>query len=92
METNLKAVLVTTEFRGVFFGYTKSGVAPDNSIALINARCAIRWATTGGFLELSSKGPSRNSKIGSRTPKIILYKITSIADVTAEAVAQWEKA
>lgn len=83
-------VLVTTQYRGVFFGYTDDETA--NPIILKNARCAIRWNTTGGFLELGELGPNSGSLIGNRAPQIILYGVTSVSHVTPKAVEKWEKA
>ena len=88
-ENNLLPVLVTTEHRGVFFGYTDDENA--NPIVLKRARCAIRWNTTGGFLELAESGPNDGSRIGSRAPKIILYSVTSVSHVAPPAVEKWEK-
>ena len=85
-----KAVLVTTVHRGVFFGYTKDD--SQKTIVLTGARCAIRWNTTGGFLELAEKGPNSGSKIGSLAPLITLHDVTSCTDVTPAAVEAWEKA
>lgn len=82
-----RAVLVTTAHRGVFFGFLES--TNGNSVVLGNTRCAIRWNTTGGFLELAQVGPNNNSKIGSAVPRIELFDVTSIADVTAEATEKW---
>ena len=43
-----KPVLVTTEFRGVFFGYIKS--RDGATVILTNARNCLYWsAQTGGF-------------------------------------------
>ena len=85
-----KAVLVTTAHRGVFFGFLES--RDGNSVVLSQARCAIKWSTTGGFLELAHVGPNKNSKIGSPAPRIELFDVTSIADVTPEATEKWLKA
>ena len=89
-----KAVLVTTEWKGVFFGYevSRPGKPEERRIKLANARNAIRWWTTTGFLELASKGPNTKSKIGARAPDVVeLWGVTSIAACSDEAVAQWEK-
>lgn len=85
-----KPVLVTTAYSGVFFGFLES--REGNSVVLTNARCAIHWRTTGGFLELAHLGPNKNSKIGSPAPRIELFDVTSIADVTPEAVEKWQQA
>jgi hypothetical protein len=63
-------VLVTTEFRGVFFGYVKSKVKAPAEITLTGARNCIYWSKdVGGFLGLAAKGPSKECRIGQRVVK-----------------------
>ena len=85
-----RPVLVTTEYRGVFFGY-----ADDTSrdvIHLTGARNCIYWPSeNGGFLGLASKGPVKGARIGERAD-IELRKITAVAEVSADAVIAWEAA
>ena len=90
MSEKAKPVLVTTEHRGVFFGFLESRIG--NSVVLQGARCAIYWNTKGGFLELAQIGPNDGSRIGSAAPRLELFDVTSIADVTPEAVEKWQKA
>lgn len=86
-----RPVLITTEFRGVFFGYATD--TSGDTIALTNARNCIYWsAATGGFLGLAAHGPSSGSRIGESCEKIELRKVTSVAECSPEAVAAWEKA
>ena len=87
----MRHVLVTTEFRGVFFGQlAEERLEQDGAVAVLeNARCAIYWATTGGFVELAVKGPNERSKVGSAAPRITLRKVTSVTDCTEEAVRAW---
>lgn len=89
-----KPVLVTTAHRGVFFGYMqKREETPEGlTITLENARCAIRWGTTGGFFELASRGPGANSRVGARAPKVEIRKVTSVTDCSPDATAAWERA
>lgn len=87
-----KPVLVTTAHRGVFFGFLEREEQNGETVVLTDARCAIRWRTTGGFLELASKGPNVNSKIGDTAPRITLYKVTSLTECTPEAAEAWRKA
>ena len=86
-----RAVLVTTEFRGVFFGY-----AADTSgdvITLSNARNCIYWpSANGGFGGLASEGPAEGARIGARVEKLELRKITSVAEVSEAAAKAWEAA
>ena len=89
----MKAVLVTTEFRGVFFGYVKNDKALPAEITLTKARNCIYWsADCGGFLGLASKGPTSQCKIGTLVDSITLYKITSVTPCSEEAAKAWEKA
>lgn len=86
-------VLVTTEFRGVFFGYVKNADKLPNEITLTNARNCIYWdSSVGGFLGLASKGVSSQCTIGATVGELTLYKITSVTPVTDEAAKTWEGA
>lgn len=88
-----KAVLVTTEFRGVFFGYVKNDEKLPNEITLTNARVCNYWSSDmGGFLGLAAKGPSESCNIGTRTEEVTLWKVTSVSPVSKEAIERWEKA
>lgn len=95
MVTNKKterAVVVTTEHRGVFFGYLEKGAdkSPE-SIELRNCRMCVYWsAETKGVLGLAATGPVRGCKITHQVPKMIAYKITAVLDCAPEAVAAWE--
>ena len=85
-----RPVLVTTEYRGVFFGYASS--TSGDTIRLRAARNCIYWsAATKGFLGLVSKGPDKDCRIGPPAD-IELRRITCVAEVSAEAAAAWEAA
>ena len=85
-----RAVLVTTEHRGVFFGY-----ALDTSGDIINLRAArncIYWPTENkGFMGLAAMGPLSGARIGPAAD-IELRKITAVVACTPEAIKAWEKA
>lgn len=88
-----KAVLVTTEFRGVFFGYIKNDKNLPAEITLTGAKNCIYWsADCGGFLGLAANGPTSGCKIGKTVSELTLYKITSVTPVEAAAEKKWEKA
>lgn len=86
----MKSILITTLHRGVFFG-----LVPDDqdmtakTMALKSARCAIRWATTGGVAELASVGPNSNSRIGTSADIEAIHDITAVWRVTDEAREKW---
>ena len=85
-----EAVLVTTEFRGVFFGYVKLDENLPNEITITNAKNCIYWSSSiGGFLGLASKGPDSQCKIGTKVPELRLFKITSVTPVSDEAIQKW---
>jgi hypothetical protein len=84
-----RPVIVTTEYRGVFFGYATD--TSGDTITLKNARNCIYWsAATGGFMGLASDGPGPGSRIGKRVDEIELRKITSVIEVSETAVKAWE--
>ena len=90
-ETAERPVLVTTEYRGVFFGYA-SETSGDN-ITLKRARICIYWPSkNGGFGGLASEGPAEGARIGARVDQIELRKVTSVSEMTPAAVKAWEAA
>lgn len=85
-------VLVTTEFRGVFFGELAEDNSPGN-VVLKNARNCIYWSKdVGGFLGLAANGPSKECRIGAEVESTQLFKVTSITPVSDEAAAKWKLA
>lgn len=82
-----RPVLVTTEYRGVFYGYAAD--TSGDTIKLNRARMAIRWGTTRGINELAETGPTRDSKISARAD-IDLRKVTAVFEVTEAAMKAWE--
>lgn len=86
-----KAVLVTTEYRGVFFGYVKDDKKLPNEITLTGAINCLYWSSDiGGFLGLVKTGPSSSCKIGVEVPELTLWKVTSISPVSEEAEKKWK--
>lgn len=94
-----RAVLVTTEHRGVFYG-TTSDPADATTVKLTGVRNCLYWCPkTGGFLGLASEGPTTATasgsgcRIGAKAEgPITLQKVTCVADVTPAAAAVWESA
>lgn len=93
MKTNghtLKPVLVTTAHRGVFFGYAKK--TDGDTIRLEKARNCLFWSSdVKGFMGLAATGPSASCRVGPQAD-IELRAVTSVTDVTPEAVTKWESA
>lgn len=90
----MRAVVITTENRGVFFGYVEDGKDAElpTEIELKSARMCVMWSSSvRGVLGLAATGPNRECRITKKVPAITLYKITSVTDCTPEAVEEWEK-
>lgn len=83
-----RAVLVTTEFKGVFFGYATD--TDGETITLRAARNCIYWpASNKGFLGLAAHGPLEGAKVGPPAD-IELRRVTCVAACTPEAIKRWE--
>lgn len=84
-----RPVIVTTEYRGVFFGYATD--TSGDKINLRGARMAIYWGTTKGVMQLAETGPTQSSKISARAD-LEVRKITAVFEVTPQAAKAWEAA
>jgi len=86
-----RPVVVTTEYRGVFFGYVKSHDEATRAVVLTNARNCLSWTEeVKGFLGLAVTGPCQGCRVGPAAPTLRLDGVTSIADCTPEATKAWE--
>jgi len=91
-KNNLVAVVVCTDKRGVFFGYTND--TSGETITLTNCRNAYYWVAhedAKGVLSLGSHGPAKGSKIGALST-VTLRGITAVIECTPAAVDAWEAA
>ena len=85
-----RPVLVTTEYRGVFFGYAED--TSGDTIKLTGMRNCIYWdGKVGGFAGLAEFGPSKGCRIGA-TVDGELRKVTAVIEVTKTATKAWEDA
>jgi len=86
----MKAVIITTEHRGVFFGYVEDDTdLTQTTLGLKDARMAIRWQTTKGIAELAKEGPNEDSIIGDQADWPVIHKVTGVMMVTPEAEKKW---
>lgn len=84
-------VIVTTEHRGVVFGYTENVSA--RPIALKRARMCLYWSRdVGGIFGLAENGPSKDSKISATLPQIQLEAVTAVMTVDPKAEKAWTSA
>jgi len=85
-----RAVLVTTQHRGVFFGYADD--TEGATIKLRAARNCLYWPTENkGFLGLANMGPLKGARVGPAAD-IVLRDITCVAECTPSAAQAWEAA
>lgn len=86
-----KAVVVTTEYRGIFFGYVIDDKKVPEKIVLKNARMCVSFSSTHrGVMGLSSVGPNDKCKVSFAVPKFTAWKITAVLECSDEAVRGWE--
>jgi uncharacterized protein DUF6948 len=84
-----RAVVVTTEHRGVFFGYAEDTDGPI--IKLRAARNCLYWPRENhGFVGLASDGPKQGARVGPAAD-IELRGITAVLSCTPAAIEAWEK-
>lgn len=85
-----RAVVVTTDKRGVFFGYATK--TDGDTIRLTRARMAVYWsADVRGVVGLAATGPTSGCRITRAAPAIELRGVTSVMNVEPEAVVAWER-
>ena len=82
-------LVVTTEHRGVFFGY---GLPTEAKIIrLERARMCVYWsADVKSVVGLAATGPTKGCRIGPEAPAITLQGVTSIMEVSEEAEKKWK--
>ena len=85
-------LVVTTEYRGVFFGYgDPDTLTADKRLRLEDAQICLYWsADVKGVLGLASKGASKDCRVSAPIPAITLEKVTSIMETTKEAEKAWK--
>ena len=82
-------IVVTTEKRGVFFGYGEPGL--ENTKKITQARMCVYWDTTvHGVVGLAAIGPSKACRVTPAAPEIDLADVTAVMVCTPEAVKAWE--
>jgi hypothetical protein len=88
--TEQQAVVVTTEHRGVFFGFL-AGDRDGKTVELTEAQMCVHWSSdVQGVLGLAATGPTRSCKVTRPVPRLTLQQVTAVVDVTDEAVKLWQ--
>ena len=84
-----RAVVICTDKRGVFFGYTAE---TGEMMTLRRARMCVYWPREQrGVLGLASDGPKKGAKISPATDGTFMG-ITCVLECTDAAVKAWEAA
>lgn len=84
-----KHVVVTTQFRGVFFGVLEAHEGTD--VTITDAMVCVYWSqSTRGFLGLAVTGPLDGSRVSKSAPRLSLAGVTSVTECTPEAVEKWK--
>ena len=93
---NKTAVVVTTDSRGVFFGYVDDFSIPESSnrtVTLYDCRMVVYWdPETKGLMDLPSRGPSNKCKISPPSPVVQISGVHFMAQCTKESTALFENA
>lgn len=90
--TKEKAILVTTEHKGVFFGYGDPVLNESRTVRIERARMCVYWESeVHGVLGLAASGPTKNCRITPEVPALTLQAVTAIAEVSTEAEKEWQK-
>jgi hypothetical protein len=85
-----RAVVVTTEHRGVFFGYLVGEPAKEK-VLLRRARNCVFWSTDVlGFVGLAERGPTKSCRVGPAAEEMTLFGITSVLVCSPASVEAWE--
>jgi len=89
MENGKQPLVVTTEHRGVFFGY---GTPTDkNTIRLERARMCVYWPEENhGVIGLAADGPKKGAKVGPAALMLTLRGVTAVMEVGEKAAKAWE--
>lgn len=85
-------VVVTTEHRGVFFGYleAKNNHAPER-VTLAHCQMCVSWSSSvRGVVGLASAGPNNECRVTDPATSAEIWKITGIFDCSDNAVSNWE--
>jgi hypothetical protein len=67
---DIRHVLVTTQYRGVYYGRLVAHDPVARQCILTDAHMAIYWGTTDGVDQLAARGPTATSKLGARALRI----------------------
>jgi hypothetical protein len=87
-----KAVLITTDKRGVFMGYIDPKDIKETQLTATDVRMCVKWSEdVKGVVGLAANGPSKNCRITAAAPKAVLHGVHAILEITKKAEKEWKK-
>lgn len=90
-KTKQRPVVVTTEHRGVFFGFLDGQDDTAKTLAISEAQMCVYWhSDVNGVVGLAVTGPTKRCRVTPAAPKITLQDVTAVMDATDDAVAAWK--
>src|SRR5260221_1706355 len=85
-KTDEQYLIVITEFKEIFAGYSKSDPKAD-IIELTKARQVVYYsAETKGLLGLAAIGPAKDSRLSNEAPSIIIRKPVNVMIASPAAI------
>ena len=92
MSTTLIPVIITTNYRGIFFGFIDPVQKHQKTLDVEKCR-NVRYynSEVNGFQGLSSNGPNKDCTISAMAGgPVVLHEVTSITQCSEAAAAKWE--
>lgn len=84
--------VVTTEHRGVFFGFCEAEDTTARTVTLTEAQMCVYWSSdVQGVVGLAVSGPSKSSRVTPPAPRLTLTGTTAVMDATEDAVKAWKE-
>ena len=88
-EKEERAVIVCTDRKSVYFGYTTDPFVPGGTMRLRASRQCIRWGTTAGVPQLAATGPTSRSLLGAEVDLTTGGLVVEYS-VTPQALEVWK--
>ncbi len=79
-------VVITTEYKGVFFGYINPEDFQNEHIIIYACKMILYWGTTEGLFELIEKGCNDDTKTSMTSSAFYARRVTSVAIPTPAAI------